>query len=253
MRRARQLDLVVTIALALAVGVLGAFDVVSPTVIGGATLATLGLLAVGSLHGRTVVQALTTNVAELSHLTHRHLGDNTTADRLLVASTSGVDLDLDSADDIRIVGVTLARTVRNHYAVLRRRLAAGAVVRIALIAPHGETLAEAARRSTIAGSPEIFEHRLRPTLDLLDDLAARAAAGPGELRIRVLDFVPAFGLVAVDAEAPHGHLHVDIYSHRAGALEPTLPLYADRDTRWFRHFTGEFDRIWAAGRPYEKH
>ncbi len=250
--RARQLDLVVTIAVALAVGLLGTFDVVSPAVTGGATLATLGLLAVGSLHSRTAVQSLTTNVAELSHLTHEHLGDNATADRLLAASTSGVDLDLGTADDIQIVGVTLARTVRNHYAALQRRLAAGAVVRIALITPGGATLAEAARRSTIAGSPEIFEHRLRPTLDLLDDLAARAAAGPGSLQVRLLDFVPAFGMVAVDADAPHGELHVDIYSHRAGVLEPTLPLYADRDTRWFRHFAGEFDRIWAAGHPYEK-
>jgi hypothetical protein len=243
----RALDLVLTIAVALAVGVLGALDVVGPAVTGGATLTTLGLLAVGSLHGRSVLGALTRSVAELG----RNLGDRTSADRLLAPSTSGVDLELGGADDIRALGVTLARTIRNQYAALQQRLAAGATVRIALIAPHPATVAEAARRSTIADSPAVFEHRLRPTLDLLDDLAERAAAGPGRLQVRLLDFVPAFGLVAIDAEAPHGQARVDIYSHRCGAPEPALPLYADRDARWFRHFVAEFDRVWEAGRPYD--
>jgi hypothetical protein len=164
-----------------------------------------------------------------------------------------VDLDLGGADDIRILGVTLGRTVRNHHAALQQRLEAGATVHIALIAPHAATVAEAARRSTVADHPEVFEHRLRPTLDLLDDLAERAASGPGRLEVRLLDFVPAFGLVAVDAGTPHGQVRVDIYSHRCGTPEPMLPLHADRDVRWFRHFVAEFDRVWAAGRPYDRH
>jgi hypothetical protein len=243
----RTLDLVLTIAVALAVGLLGAFDVVSPAVTGGATLTTLGLLAVSSLHGRSALGALTRSVTDLG----RHLTDRPSADRLLTPSTSGVDLDLGAADDIRVLGVTLARTVRNHYAALQQRLEAGATVRIALIAPQAGTVAEAARRSTIPDSPAVFEHRLRPTLDLLDDLAERAAAGPGRLHVRLLDFVPAFGLVTVDADEPHGQARVDIYSHRCGTPEPTLPLYADRDARWIRHFVAEFDRVWAAGVPYE--
>ncbi|MEU8229177.1 hypothetical protein AB0C12_06155 [Actinoplanes sp. NPDC048967] len=243
----RALDLVLTIAVAVAVGVLGALDVVGPAVTGGATLTTLGLLALSSLHGRSTLGALARSVTELG----RTMSDRASADRLLAPSTSGVDLDLGTADDIRAVGVTLARTIRNHYAALQQRLDAGATVRIALIAPEAATIAEAARRSTIADSPAIFEHRLRPTLDLLEGLAQCAAAGPGRLQVRLLDFVPAFGLVAVDAETPHGQVRVDIYSHRCGTQEPTLPLYADRDARWFRHFVAEFDRVWAVGRPYE--
>jgi hypothetical protein len=242
----RSFDLVLTIAVAVAVGLLGAFDVVGTAVTGGVTLTTLGLLAIGSLHGRSSLGALTRSVTELG----RNLDDRTSADRLLTPSTSGGDLDLAAAADIRVVGVTLARTIRNQYATLQQRLDAGATVRIALIAPQAATLAEAARRSTMADQPAIFAHRLRTTLDLLDDLAARTAAGPGRLEVRLLDFVPAFGVVAVDAQAPNGRVHVDIYSHRGGSPEPTLPLHADRDGRWFRHFTAEFDRVWEAGAGY---
>lgn len=247
MFRVRQFDLVFTVAVAVIVGVLGALDVVGPTVVGGATLTTLGLLALSSLHGRSAVQSLTHSVTEL----RRHVGDRASADQLLSPSTPGTDLDLAGADDIRIVGVTLARTVRSHYAVLRERLGAGATVRIALIAPDTTTVTEAARRSTVPDRPEIFEHRLRPTLDLLDELAAHATAGPGCLQVRLLDFVPAFGLVAADADTPAGQVRVDIYSHRCGTPEPMLPLSADRDLHWFRHFVGEFERVWAAGRRYE--
>jgi hypothetical protein len=247
MSRLRQLDLVATIASSIAVGVLGAFDVVGPAVVSGATLGVLGLLAIGSLHGRSALAGLTDSVRQFG----RHIGDHAAADRLLNPSAAGMDLDLRSARDIRIVGVTLARTLRNHYAVLQQRLEAGATVRIALITPQEDTLAEAARRSTVAGRPEIFEHRLLPTLDLLDALADGAATGPGRLEVRLLDFVPAFGLVAVDPETPDGQARVDIYSHRCGTPEPALPLRADRDVRLCAHFLAEFDSIWTAGQPYE--
>jgi hypothetical protein len=248
MSRVRQLDLILTIGVAVVIGVLGALDVVGPAVTGGATLTTLGLLALNSLHGRSAVLSLTRSVRELGD----HVGDRAGADRLLAPSASGLDLDLADAHDVRIVGVTLARTVRNHYASLQTRLAAGASVRIILIAPTAATVAEAARRSTIPGHPEIFEHRLRTTLDLLDTLAAETAAGPGHLEVRLLDFVPAFGLIGVDTDGTGGRLRVEIYSHRCGTPEPTLPLHAARDGQWFQHFAGEFERVWAAGRRYDR-
>lgn len=247
MSRLRQLDLVITIAAAVAVGLLGAFGMVGPAVTGGATLTTLGLLAVSSLHGRSMLTGLTNSVRQLT----RKIGDHASADRVLSPSASGADLDLRSAADIRMTGVTLARTLRNHYAELRLRLEAGATVRIALIAPHVATLAEAARRSTVANNPAIFEHRLNATLDLIDSLADRPATRTGRLEVRLLDFVPAFGLVAVDPSTSTGRAQVDIYSHRFGVPEPMLSLQPDRDPRWFGHFLAEFDRIWTIGKPYE--
>jgi hypothetical protein len=120
-------------------------------------------------------------------------------------------------------------------------------VQIILIEPRAEVIAEAARRNTVPEAPEIFEHRLQPTFDLLRQLEATAA--PGSLEIRLLDFVPAFGLAAMDADQPHGHLYVDVYSHRPGVTEPTISLTAARDQPWYHHFIEEFDRVWDSGRP----
>jgi uncharacterized protein DUF5919 len=238
MRIWRSLDLLLTLAVAVTVGTLGMFDVAGGPVLAGATLATLGVLALGSLTTRAQMRAVSTGLAGLAA---------PPTDRLLSASTSGADADLGAAHDIGIIGVTLSRTVRNQMTALQQCVRRGGTVRIAVIDPAGDVTAEAARRSTVPGSPDVFVHRLRPTLDLLARLAA--TPGPGRVEIRLLDFVPAFGLLAVDAAGPDGHLRVDVYSHRFGGREPALHLRAGRDPAWYPHFQAEFEQIWAAGRP----
>ncbi|MFJ9846659.1 hypothetical protein ACIRYZ_40755 [Kitasatospora sp. NPDC101155] len=65
-----------------------------------------------------------------------------------------------AAQDIRIVGVTLSRTLRDLVDELQRRAVAGAVVKVALIDPAGSAPEEAARRSTI---PDRAGMGARPT------------------------------------------------------------------------------------------
>ena len=245
MRIWRSFDLVVTLAVSLTVGVLGMLNVADPAILAGATLATMGVVATGTLSARLQMRGLATTGAELAELARRHLTEPAPADRLLSVSTSAADLDLSGASDIGIVGVTLNRTIRNHLAALRQCLHRGGTVRIAVIDPRGDVVLEAARRSTVPGSPEIFTHRLLPTLDLLGELAA--TPGPGRVEVRLLDFVPAFGLLAVDPGEPHGRLHVDLYSHILGGREPALALRAARDPICYQHFLAEFDQIWASG------
>ena len=245
LRAVRHADLYLTVALAVAFGVLGVFDVVDTGALAGATLTTLGVLALSLLNGRAQVHRLAATTAELAGATREHLNGRVPAGRALAVSTSGSDVELDRARDVRIIGVTLGRTLRNHVATLQSLLDDGAAVRIALIGAGGETVREAARRSAVGDTPEIFTHRLDATHDLL----RRLVPGPGRLEIRELAFVPSFGMIAVDPDTADGHLHVDIYSHRPGRPEPALTLHAGRDGRWYEHFADEFDQIWAAGRP----
>ena len=237
MRIWRSLDILLTVAVAFSVGTLGILNVASTSVLAGATLATLGVLATGSLTTRAQMRSVSTGLAGLAA---------PSADRLLSVSTSGADADLSAARDIAIVGVTLNRTVRNQMTALQQCVRRGGTVRIAVIDPAGDVTAEAARRSTVPGSPDVFVHRLRPTLDLLARLAA--LPGPGRVEIRLLDFVPAVGLLVVDGRTPGGHLRVDVYSHRFGGPEPALHLRAGRDPIWYPHFLAEFEQIWATGR-----
>lgn len=239
MRIWQSLDLVATLAISLTIGALGMLNLAEGPVLSGATLATLGVLAAGALHSRF-------QLGGLLELTRRYLAETPPADRLLHSSTSGIDANLADATEIDIIGVTLNRTVRNHAAALGQCLRRGGSVRVAVIDPHGEVLGEAARRSTAPDATDIFAHRLRPTLDLLEELAA--TPGRGRVEVRLLDFVPAVGLLAVNGRRSDGRLYVDIYSHAFGGTDPALALQAGRDHTWYQHFLGEFDQIWAAGR-----
>lgn len=236
----QSLDLVATLVVSLTVGTLGMLNLADGPIVSGAILTALGILAAGTLHSRD-------RMDDLLKLTRQRLVDRPPADRLLRSSTSGADADLTGATEIGIIGVTLNRTVRNHASAIRQCVRRGGTVRIAVIDPRGEVLGEAARRSTTPDAAEIFAHRLRPTLDLLEDVAA--TPGGGRLEVRLLSFVPAFGLLTVNGRRPDGRLQVDIYSHAFGGTEPALTLEAGRDHVWYQHFLGEFDQIWAAGRP----
>ena len=176
MRIWRSLDLLGTVTVSLAVGVLGMVNLTDSTVVSGVTLAALGVLATGTLGARLQLRGLSAASAELTELTRRHLTEPPPAGRLLRASTSGVDVDLAGAAEIGLIGVTLNRTVRNHAAALGQCLRRGGTVRVAVIDPGGDVLAEAARRSTAPDAARVFAHRVRPTLDLLAGLAAAQAA-----------------------------------------------------------------------------
>lgn len=242
----KNIDLYVTVVIALSVGLLGVFNVVDSEVIAAATLAILALVTIGSLGTRRQVAVLESAGRELAELLRRS-GSVMSADQFLSPSTSGLDVELRGATDIRLVGVSLSRTIRNHVDELERRLLKGAHIKIALIEPGSHAVHEAARRSTIPDAPEIFEHRLRPTVDLLRQLAAVPGAEE-RLQVRFLTFVPAFGLTMVDPHDDDGMIHVDIYAHRSAGPEPVLRLTPQRDPRWYRHFLQEFDRIWTHGR-----
>ena len=137
LRAVRHADLHLTVAVALVLGVLGVFDVVDSRVLAGATLTTLGALAWSLLHGRAQMHRLSAATAELTTATREHLSERDAVDRVLGVSRSGADVDLDAARDIRIIGVNLGRTLRNHHGTLQRRLDVGAVVSIALIVGGG--------------------------------------------------------------------------------------------------------------------
>lgn len=221
------LEVYLTVTTAIAVGLLSLFNVVDSRAVSAATLSVLALVAF--------------------HLTARR---PTTPEIVLPGPPAlGGDAvpSIREARDIRIIGVTLNRTMRTLLHDLEHRLAQGARVQVAIIDPGGGVPREAARRCALPDGARFFEHRLKPTLDLLRYLQA----GSGRIEVRLLPFVPAFGLFMVDSATAGGTITVAIYSHRPSGREVLLTLQPSRDQYWYEHFRSEFDQIWAAGRPVQ--
>ncbi|WP_188196412.1 hypothetical protein [Nonomuraea sp. SYSU D8015] len=233
----KNLEIYLTATIALVVGVLGVFSIVKPDIVGAATLAVLALVAVNALGPRHQVADLEARVAELNRLVEARMA----GDSFLTAVRKGLDERVARAGDIRFAGVTLSRTVRAHVDDLRKSLGRGASVKVLLIDPKGTVPEEAARRSTIPDHADVFEHRVESTIYLLRDLK-------DSIEVRFMPFVPAFGLVLLDADDDDGVIHVELGTHSAAGRDPVFTLTPRRDHFWFEHFKGEFDRMWEVSR-----
>ncbi|MET8610468.1 hypothetical protein [Streptomyces misionensis] len=234
------LEIYTTALLSLVLAVLGVLGTVGGEVLAAATLATLALLASGMLGSRRQVAKLTAEVRA------RGRGEPPVED-FLGKGKAGL-LEVRVAQDIRIVGVTLSRTLRDLVDELQRRAVAGAVVKVALIDPAGSAPDEVARRSTIPDRAGMYRNRLRSSVDLLRELAETPGT-EGRVEVRFLDFVPAFGLVLLDPQRPGGRIYVDIYSHSSASGDAVFTVLPHRDGEWFQHFQTEFDSVWEHGRP----
>lgn len=237
----QNLEIYTTALLSLVLAVLGALGTVGSEVLSAAVLATLALLAGGMLVSRRQVAELTAEVRA------RGRGEVSAAD-FLGTDKPGLVEQVRTAEDIRIVGVTLSRTMRNLVDELQRRAVAGAVVKVALLDPAGSAPEEAARRSTIPDRAEMYRNRLRSSVDLLRELAETPGV-EGRVEVRFLGFVPAFGLLLLDPQQPGGRIHVDIYSHSSASGDAVFTVLPHREDLWFRHFRTEFDSVWEHGRP----
>ena len=240
----QDLESYVTVGVAVMVSLLDLFGVVEPSVVSAATLGILALISFNLLNGRRQTRQTEVILARLT----RAIRASWSMDQVVTAADRAGDLEFDRARDIRLVGVTLSRTVRTHLPALTRCLAAGGTVRVVVIDPDSGAEQEAARRSGLPDDAEVYRHRLRPTLDLLHHLASLSEAR-GRIQVRMIRYVPSFGLMMVDPESPGGVARVEIYSHRPGVSEPTLTLTAERDPRWFQHFLTEFHPVWERARP----
>jgi hypothetical protein len=235
----KNLEIYLTAAIALVVGVLGVFSIVKPEIVGAATLATLALVAVNALGPRHQVADLESRVADLNRLVEAKLA----GDGFLSDERKDLKQRVVRAADIRFAGVTLSRTMRAYVDDLQKSLERGASVQILVIDPTGSVPEEAARRSTIPDQPDVFEHRVRSTLYVLRDLHPKE-----RLEVRLLPFLPAFGLLMLDPDDDDGVVHVELGTHRSPGRDPGFTLTAGRDHHWCRHFKAEFDRMWEVSR-----
>lgn len=235
------LELYATVLLALALTVLGAFDVVSDKALAAATLATLALLATGTLVSRRRVE-------DLSELVRARQVSEISAEAFFTKDKPALREQVRTARDTKILGVTLSRTIRNLIDELQQGVSAGAVIKVALIDLKTDAPAQAAARSTISHQPGVFDNRLRPTIDLLIELA-RTPGAANRVEVRFLPFVPAFGLVLLDSQRANGRIYVDLYSHRSAGGDAVFTLTPHRDGQWYSHFEDEFERVWQVGRP----
>src|SRR5262249_13367031 len=136
------------------------------------------------------------SIETLTEAVNNAVPDDLPVHRFLAVKAPDLHDELRGAADIRLVGVTLGRTVRDLARTIERRLRAGATVRVVVIDPDGSAPLDAIERTLGVTSPDLYRPRIRSTIEILDNLAAESG-GRGRIEVRLLPFVPAFGMYLI--------------------------------------------------------
>ena len=206
------LDLWMLAGAAAVFTVLGIVGVASQQVLASAILALLALLAVAQLRSRRDVA---------------HLARSATVTRTdLLQPEFPADLmrRRDQAQDVLLIGTTLARTMTAYRSVLLQPHAAARRVRVLVADP---ALVEA-----LARVRPPYTRTLERLRTMLADLDAVAATRPG-IEVRVAPLVPAAGMNVLDADTADGLVvvqHVEFEPRRESAPIIELTPQADVGT-----------------------
>lgn len=248
LRQGENLEIYVIIAVATGVSVLGIFNVVRPDVVAAATLATLALLAFSTIVNRDGIKALQRRVDGLTDLVAERTNTTPRAQDFFLAERPAFTEQVSGATSISLAGATLSRTVRDLFGSLERALNMGAHVRVVLIDARSGAAEQAASRSYGVRNDDFYKNRLKPTVDLLNVLKAVPDL-PGTLELRLLPFMPSFGLLLLNAGTPNATCYVEIYQHKSVDPNPSFTVDARRDERWYTFFEHQFDILWTSARP----
>ena len=236
LRQGENLEVYLTLVVALALLILDVFGVASTEAIAAGTLATLALLAFSTLTNREQTQRLA-RAAEQAVL------GRSSADDFFWEESHLGEQDFEGASFIGLVGITLSKTVARYESVFENRLASGAHIRVITIDPTTQAPQQAIDRSAGIVGQTFFVDLLKPTVDRLCSLA-NAAHPSTNLELGLLPFIPSFGLILIDPDQRDGRIIVEIYQHKSSALHPTFELRPHLDERWYGFFKEQFDLLW---------
>ena len=234
LRTGENLDLYATVAAAVIVMMWNLFGVPDPGLVSSITLAVLGLLAVGLLANRSRLE-------RLLRLQSRQ------ANEVLLTDFPNMTTELERSSDIWISGQNLRRTAISFCVLFGGKLEKGAHIRILLVDPDGIAPELAAKR--LRRSPDVSEYREEICQSLRDfHRLTQRVSERGQIELRVVDYIPPFGLFILDAGSSDARALVEMYPYKTGHRDmPKLYLTNADDVIWFEFFKEQYEILWNAG------
>ena len=236
-RTGQNLDVLVTILIAVAVAVLGIIGVTDQSIISSAILATLALVSVSLLLNRYRDEQIENALLRI--------GDHATSSESFLDEEfdrQALSVNIRKSRKAFLWGMTLWRTVPLLTESIEDGLKGGLEIRLLLIKPHSSAAKMAALRTT-HGQMNKIDMELSANLGHLQNIARQRLGG--KLEIRVIDYLAPWTMYAFDPHLPDGQMIVRLTPFRAiGRKRPSIRLSAKVDNKWFQYFSSQFESVW---------
>jgi len=248
-RRGENLELYLTIILAITVAILGILQIAKFEVISAVILATLGLLASSLLSSRRVITDVKASFDELNAavkaLETQGVGH---ISELLTRSYPDFTEQIRTAKRVSIEGSTLMSTVTRYAGEFARLLQRGGTLRILVSEPVPEVLAMQVFRSSSLKDPTEMKKLMEGNVAVMKALADKASS-PDQFEIRVMPYLAPYSLVIIEGDDDISRAYVKLLPFQRPEPEsPTFEVHSQYDGEWFQFFLDQFERMWAQSR-----
>jgi hypothetical protein len=243
-KKGENISLVAIVLLVVITLILKGLGIASDSLVDSLTLAMLGLIAIGFLGIRY-------RIAEIIER-ESSLVDSANAIQLLDRFPVLLDEYLEKADEILMLGLILRSTTYSYYDEFTDRVRKGLKLKVLITNPSSQYIHmdQITYRFSRGETTELFRAAFMTILEQYTRIH-KAAIKADNMQLRLLDFVPPFGLYMFPNEKEGGMIFVQIYAHRApeGAA-PKFVISELGNPIWYKRLQELFEKMWEDGVDY---
>ena len=222
-KRGENIDLYVTVIVALSIAVLSLLGITSQILLASLTLTVLGLLAVSALGNRYQVEELRQSLTK------------SVDDIFLEEFPSSLDTDFESGKEVLLIGVTLRRFLSGRYIKIEEKLRRAHSIKVLLVEPKGASVEIASSRYYAAVNRNSGK-TASSIMDSLHTFCSLKQIAQDKVEIRTIENPLTFGAIAIDLEASTGVLYLEHFSFRTVSDAMPKYIFHANDKQWFDFF-----------------
>jgi hypothetical protein len=250
-KNGENIDIYLSILLAVVVAVLGIIGVASFSILSAAILMLLSLLA-GSIlmirksandaRGASLEMATKLNDLQsaLSSLRHTSVSD------IFRRGYPNLQKDFDNTSSISVLGTNLVSTINSYYGIFEKAIDGGCKLRIIISSTESGVLGMLKfcnyKADDIDALRSMIQYHTKRILAL-------GTSGHGGAEVRALSYVPPYGIIVAKKKDGGGKIYVKLMSFRTlPGQYPTMEI-GQEDVEWFHFFDEQFEKFWEAAKP----
>ena len=155
--------------------------------------------------------------------------------------------DIQSTQELWMVGITLQRTIHNNYMTFKRILEQGGTIKVLLVTPNSSATELAAFRDHHPRNQKSYDNKIVQTLS---EFCRMSRETKGNLQLRTINIVPSFGYYAFEPESSNGKVYLEHYSFKGEEDIPRI-LLTNADGFVYDAFVKQLKQLWEHGTNWE--
>ena len=245
MKILKNIDVYITIILAIVVSILGVLGIVESNAIMGAILALIALVSFSLLSNRNQVkkmEGIIKNIESSQDLAEKFLTDDYDRAELLKQ--------FKDSTSTYLWGLNFTRTIPLLLDSIENSLMKGHNVKILMIKPNSCASKMAELRS-INQDESTISNVVVTNLNHLSKLQEKDYTG--KLEVKLIDYLPSTTIVVFNTNTTLGLMYLRLQTFRVqNERRPTFKLLKQSNKEWFKFYIQQFENVWENAEYHNK-